>query len=67
MRTFGQDIPRLSWLGAKTFGQHGMSRKNQPGHNSEHAEANLEHQSRNAARLLTIEDEPVQPLLTDGK
>jgi hypothetical protein len=37
---FGRDIPRLSWLGAKTFAQHASSRKNKSGNAPEHAEAN---------------------------
>ena len=41
MRTFGRDIPRLSWLNAKTFPQ-GDSRKNRPGHAPEEAAARVE-------------------------
>ena len=41
MRTFGRDIPRLSWLNAKTFPQ-GDSRKNRSGHAPEETEARIE-------------------------
>jgi hypothetical protein len=58
---FGHDIPRLSWIGAKTFAQHGISRKNHPGHSTEHAAANQ-------TNLLMAADalSPAQPLLTEG-
>ena len=42
MRTFGRDIPRLSWLNAKTFPQQGDSRKNRSKHGSEETEARVE-------------------------
>jgi hypothetical protein len=67
MRTFGHDIPRLSWIGAKTFPQHGISRKNQSGHGPEHAEANKEHRQRTADAVAAIETIPVQLLLADGE
>lgn len=63
---FGSDIPRLSWLGAKTFPQHGSSRRNQSGHGPEHAEANREYLKRSADEFATTETKPVTPLLTDG-
>jgi hypothetical protein len=37
---FGHDIPRLSWLGAKSYAQHASSRKNKSGNAMEHAAAN---------------------------
>ena len=42
MRTFGRDIPRLSWLNAKTFPQQGDSRKNRSGHAPEETDARIE-------------------------
>lgn len=42
MRTFGRDIPRLSWLNAKTFPQQGDSRKNRSKHGPEETEARIE-------------------------
>jgi hypothetical protein len=42
MRTFGRDIPRLSWLNAKTFPQQGDSRKNRSGHAPEETDARVE-------------------------
>ena len=42
MRTFGHDIPHLSWLNAKTYPQQGDSRKNRPKHGSEETEARVE-------------------------
>jgi hypothetical protein len=48
MRTFGCDAPRLSWIGAKTFPQHGSSRAKQSGHGPEHAEAIKENTKRTA-------------------
>ena len=42
MRTFGRDIPRLSWLNAKTYPQQGDFRKNRSGHAPEETEARVE-------------------------
>jgi hypothetical protein len=42
MRTFGRDIPRLSWLNAKNYSQQGDSRKNRSGHAPEEAAARVE-------------------------
>ena len=42
MRTFGRDIPRLSWLKCKTYPQQGDSRKNRSKHGSEETEARVE-------------------------
>ena len=67
MRTFGCDIPRLSWIGAKTFAQHGSSRRNNSGHGMEHAAANKTNLLITAELLAKVETLPVQPLLTDGK
>ena len=39
---FGQDIPKLSWLGGKTYPTHFDSRKNRPGHAPEEREARIE-------------------------
>jgi len=66
-RPFGHDIPRLSWIGAKTYAQHGASRKNQSGHAPEHAEANQINLKMTADALANSETLPAQPLLTEGK
>ena len=42
MRTFGRDIPRLSWLNAKTYLQQGDFRKNRSKHGPEETEARIE-------------------------
>ena len=42
MRTFGRDIPRLSWLNAKNYPQQGDSRKNRSKHGPEETEARIE-------------------------
>ena len=39
---FGQDIPKLSWLGGKTYPTHFDSRKNRSGHKPEETEARIE-------------------------
>jgi hypothetical protein len=39
---FGQDIPKLSWLGGKTYPTHFDSRKNRSGHAPEEREARVE-------------------------
>jgi hypothetical protein len=39
MRFFGHDIPRLSWLNAKTFRQGNGGRKNRSGYKQEHIAA----------------------------
>ena len=39
---FGQDIPKLSWLGGKTYPTHFDSRKNRSGHGPEEREARIE-------------------------
>lgn len=67
MRTFGHDIPRLSWLGAKTFVQHGMSRTNQSGHGMEHVEANKTNFLMTADALANVENLPTPLLLAGGK
>ena len=46
---FGHDIPRLSWLGGKTYPTHFASRKNRPGNKELHAAAIVEHASRTLA------------------
>ena len=66
-RAFGHDIPHLSWIGAKTFSQHGSSRRNCSGNAQEHGEANKTNLLRTAADLATIENMTTPPLLTDGK
>jgi hypothetical protein len=42
MRTFGHDIPKLNWLGGKTYPTHFDSRKNRSGHAPEEREARIE-------------------------
>ena len=42
MKTFGRDIPRLSWLNAKTYPLQGDSRKNRSKHGPEETEARVE-------------------------
>ena len=42
MRTFGRDIPHLSWLNGKTYPQPGDSRKNRSGHAPEETDARVE-------------------------
>ena len=42
MRTFGRDIPHLSWLNAKTYPQQGDSRKNRSKYGPEETEARIE-------------------------
>jgi hypothetical protein len=64
MRTFGHDIPRLSWLNGKTYPQHGMSRTRISGHGPEHREANREWWRRQADEFATVEYRPVQLVLT---
>jgi hypothetical protein len=39
---FGHDIPKLSWLGGKTYPTHFDSRKNRSGHSPEEREARIE-------------------------
>jgi hypothetical protein len=39
---FGHDIPKLSWLGGKTYPTHFDSRKNRSKHGSEETEARVE-------------------------
>jgi len=45
-------IPRLSWLGGKSFGQGNGGRKNTPGHNTELNEALVENGSRTFAAQI---------------
>ena len=66
---FGHNIPRLSWLGGKTYTTHFASRKNRPGNSGLHAEAIAE----NASRALAVqvdkaftEREQEQILNTEG-
>ena len=66
-RPFGHDIPRLSWIGAKTFAQHGPSRRNRSGNAQEHAAANKTNLLMTAEKLAAIETQPNQLLLTEGK
>ena len=66
-RPFGCDIPRLSWIGAKTFSQHGSSRRNRSGNAQEHVEANKINFVIAAEAFARIEQNPTQLLLTDGK
>jgi hypothetical protein len=66
-RPFGHDIPRLSWIGAKTFSQHGSSRRNRSGNAMEHAAANKTNLLLAAEVLAHIGEQPVQLLLTEGK
>jgi hypothetical protein len=65
-RAFGHDIPRLSWIGAKTYSQQGDSRKNHSGNAMEHTAANKINLVRTAERLMNIERLDGTPLLTDG-
>ncbi len=67
MRTFGRDIPRLSWLGAKTFPQSGLSRSGNSGHGPEHTEANRTNFIMTADALANVEYLSPPLLLTDGK
>ena len=39
---FGHNVPKLSWLGAKTYPTHFSSRKNRSKHGSEETEARVE-------------------------
>ena len=66
-RPFGHDIPRLSWVGAKTFAQQGLSRKNASSNAPEHAAANLFNFTMAASDFASIEDQPKQLLLAAGK
>jgi hypothetical protein len=43
---FGHDIPRLSWLGGKTYKTHFLSRKNRPGNKELHVGAIVENATR---------------------
>lgn len=45
MRFFGHDIPRLSWLNAKTHRQSNGGRKNRSGYKQEHTAALIENES----------------------
>jgi hypothetical protein len=67
MRTFGRDIPRLSWIGAKTFPQHGLSRSGNSGHGMEHTESNRTNFIMTADALANVKNLPTPLLLTDGK
>jgi hypothetical protein len=42
MRTFGHNVPRLSWLNGKTYPQQGDSRKNRSRHAPEERDARVE-------------------------
>ena len=64
---FGHDIPRLSWIGAKTFAQHGSSRRNRSGNAPEQAAANKTNLLMAADALAHIGEQPAQLLLTEGK
>jgi hypothetical protein len=64
---FGHDVPRLSWLGGKTYPQQGLSRRNRPGNAMEHAAANKINFLLAANVLAHIESQPTPVLLTDGK
>ena len=66
-RPFGHDIPRLSWVGAKTFTQNGPARNNASSNAPEHAAANLFNFSMVASDFANIEDQPKQLLLAEGK
>ena len=66
-RPFGHDIPRFSWIGAKTFAQHGPSRRNRSGNAQEHVETNKINFVIAAEAFARIEQNPTQLLLTDGK
>lgn len=46
---FGHDIPRLSWLGGKTYKTHFASRKNRPGNSDLHKAGIVENASRDLA------------------
>jgi hypothetical protein len=46
---FGHDIPRLSWLGGKTYPTHFLSRKNRAGNKELHVGAIVENASRDLA------------------
>lgn len=45
MRFFGHDVPRLSWLNAKTFKQGNGGRKNRSGYKQEHTQALVDNES----------------------
>lgn len=49
---FGHDVPKLSWLGGKTYPTHFASRKNRPGNKELHTEAIAEDKARDAANIL---------------
>jgi hypothetical protein len=57
----------LSWIGAKTFAQHGASRRNQSGNAPEHAAANKTNLLMATDALAAIDSTPAQLLFTDGK
>ena len=65
-RAFGHDIPRLSWIGAKTYSQQGDSRKNHSGNAMEHAVANSINLLMAADVLAHIGEQPLPLMLTDG-
>jgi hypothetical protein len=48
---FGHDIPRLSWLGGKTYTTHFASRKNRSGNSDLHREAIAENESRGQVKV----------------
>jgi hypothetical protein len=48
---FGHNIPRLSWLGGKTYTTHFASRKNRPGNADLHKAGIVE----NASRALAVQ------------
>jgi hypothetical protein len=52
---FGQDIPKLSWLGGKTYPTHFDSRKNRSGHSPEEREARIENGFTRRFDTATIE------------
>ena len=48
---FGSDIPRLSWLGGKTYPTHFNSRKNKSGNKELHTAAIIENTERTVVVL----------------
>ena len=66
MRTFGRDIPRLSWLNAKNYPQQGDSRKNRSKHGPEETEARVENSLGALARQeLKDRVDAMRPKITE--
>jgi len=56
---FGSDIPRLSWLGGKTYPTHFNSRKNKSANSPEHAAALAENANFDLLRQEATGDAPI--------